>query len=175
VVGRRLGTAALLLGLVALAWVGWSAARNIGRAPARTPIPTVAEDQGPWREEAWQLVVALNRAAVLYAPSGDLHLVAPYLDLAGPAYQEFKAAQQERADQGILRRSALRQGPTLRRAWQEGAATFVETSETWDEIGYLADTGAIVYQVTGDTSVQRYELRRGEDGQLKVWAIEEVQ
>jgi len=174
VVGRRLGAAALLLGLAALAWVGWSAARHSGRAPARTPIPTAAEDQGPWREEAWQVVVALNRAAVLYAPSGDLHLVAPCLDLAGPAYQEFKAAQQGRADQGILRRSALRQGPTLRRAWREGAATFVETSETWDEIGYLAETGAIVYQVTGDSSAQRYELRRGADGQLKVWAIEEV-
>jgi hypothetical protein len=119
--------------------------------------------------------VELNRAAVAYAPGGDLRLVAPYLDLAGPAYQEFKAAQQERARQGILRRSALREGPSLRRAWQEGEALFLETGETWDEVGYRAGTGEVVYAVSGDASVQRYELRRGKDGELKVWAIQEVE
>lgn len=171
--GRRLGIVVVLLGLLALAGIGWSVLRSTNRGePPRTPPG--AEERGPWKEDAWQVVVDLNRAAVLYAPSGDLHLVAPYLELNGPAYQEFKVAQQERADQGILRRSAPREGPLRRRAWQEGDAVFVETSETWDEVGYRAETGEIVYVVSGATAVQRYELRRGAGGQLKVWAIEEV-
>jgi len=173
--GRRLGIVVVLLGLLALTGIGWSVLRTTGRAELpRTPTPATAEDRGFWRAEAWQVVVDLNQAAVLYAPSGDLYLVAPYLELTGPAYQEFKVAQQERADQGILRRSALRVGPLQRSTWQEGNAVFVETSETWDEVGYRAKTGEIVYVVTGATSVQRYELRRGADGQLKIWAIEEV-
>ena len=167
---RRLGAAAFLLGIVALAWAGWS---TLGRVAPGRPAPA-AQGAVPWQEEAWPAVVALNRAAVAYAPSGDLHQVAPYLDLAGPAYQEFKAAQQERAAQGIVRRSALREGPTLRRAWQEGAALFVETGETWDEVGYRLETGEVVYVVSAAASVQRYELRRGADGRLRVWAIEEV-
>jgi hypothetical protein len=97
---------AILLGLL-LAWVSWSAVRNVVRGGlSGTTTPAIKEVSGPCKEEAWRAVVGLNRATVLYAPSGDLHLVAPYLDLTGPAYEEFKVAQQERADQGILRRSA---------------------------------------------------------------------